>query len=88
MDVEMRRSVSLPELDAHVIELVPLITEVCQSITEFVRVVFRVFDEATPYILRRIVFAFDEPLDDRMLAEMVEDEADKMLRAAETDSQQ
>src|SRR5271168_1645341 len=53
MDVEMHRSVSLPELDAHVIELVPLITEVCQSITEFVRVVFRVFDEATPYILRR-----------------------------------
>jgi hypothetical protein len=47
-----------------------------------------VFDEATPYILRRIVFAFDEPLDDRMLAEMVEDEADKMLRAAQTGSQQ
>jgi hypothetical protein len=88
MDVEMRRSVSLPELDSHIIELVPLIAEVSQSITEFVRVAFRVFDEVAPYILHRIVFALEELLDDRMLAEMVEDEADKMVRTAQTESQQ
>ena len=88
MDVEMRRSVSLPKLSSHFIDFVPLIAKGGQSITEFMRVVFCVVDEVTPYILRRIVFGLDEPLDDRMLAEMVEDEADKMVRAAQTDSQQ
>jgi hypothetical protein len=88
MDVEMGGSVSLPELGSHITELVPLIAEVGQSITEFVRVAFRVFDEVAPYILRRVVFELEKPLDDGMLAEMVEDETDKMVRAAQADSQQ
>ena len=45
MDVKMRLSVSLTKLDVHLIELVPLVAEVVQSIAEFVCVVFRVFDE-------------------------------------------
>ena len=45
MDVEMRQSVSLTELDVHLVVLTPLVAEVGQSITEFARVVFRVFDE-------------------------------------------
>jgi len=48
MDVEMRRSVSLTELDVHLCELVPLVVEVNQSITEFVRVVFGIICEMAP----------------------------------------
>jgi len=48
MDVEMRHAVSLTELEVHLVVLVPLVAEVGQSITEFARVAFRVFDEVAP----------------------------------------
>ena len=48
MDVEMCHSVSLTELNAHLVMLVPLVAEVSQLVTEFARVAFHVFDEVAP----------------------------------------
>ena len=48
MDVEMRFSVSLTELDLHFCELMPHLVEGNQSITEFVRFVFSVIYETAP----------------------------------------